>query len=68
MANVIRCDCCQGRKQIKGLGNMEKDCPACRGIGWIDGKDKDLEQDLMEVMKPKKKPGRKPKLENTVQC
>ncbi len=69
MPNLIRCDCCQGLKRIKGLGGIEKDCPGCRGIGWIDNGDKSLEKELserMDIAKPKKKPGRKPKQEPVI--
>ncbi len=35
MEDIKRCDSCQGKKTIKGLGNIEKECPSCQGIGWI---------------------------------
>lgn len=69
MSNVTRCEGCQGRKKIKALGNIEKDCPNCRGIGWLDNGDKSLEKELserMDIAKPKKKPGRKPKQEPVI--
>ncbi len=67
MSNLIRCDSCLGLKRIKGLGNIEKDCPSCRGIGWISGADKELETELsekMDIVKPKAKRGRKKKIVN----
>ena len=30
-----RCSICRGSKKIKGLGNMEKECPECKGIGFV---------------------------------
>lgn len=73
MTNLVRCDCCQGLKRIKGLGGIEKDCPGCRGIGWIAPPEPELVAALSETMdiaKPKKKPGRKKKVvpENVVHC
>ena len=31
----IKCSCCRGQKKIKGLGNIEKECPECKGIGHV---------------------------------
>lgn len=33
---LVRCDTCNGRKKKIGLGGMQKDCDACKGIGWIE--------------------------------
>lgn len=72
--HLTRCDSCMGKKRIKGLGNIEKDCDACRGIGWIEVPDYALETALSnELTKPivtiKKKRGRKPKDDTTIlQC
>lgn len=32
---LSRCTSCHGRKRIVGLGNIEKECPVCKGIGWV---------------------------------
>ena len=64
---MIQCDGCRGRKKIVGLGNIQQDCPACRGIGWIDIPDNDLKVTLGDVMgNPKRK--KKKVHENTLQC
>ena len=33
---MIRCNACQGRKTIMGLGTLERDCTECNGTGWIE--------------------------------
>lgn len=76
MSKLERCDACMGKKKILGLGSIMKDCPECRGIGWIDvpempkgnnlasvGGSMDRDE-FNEMIKPKKKPGRKPKMVN----
>ncbi len=30
-----RCDACDGRKKVTGLGGMIKDCPVCNGVGFV---------------------------------
>lgn len=32
---LSRCSSCHGRKRLIGLGNMEKECHVCKGIGWV---------------------------------
>ena len=32
---LSRCDCCDGRKQLVGLGGMTKDCGNCKGVGFV---------------------------------
>lgn len=32
---LSRCTSCHGRKRVIGLGNIEKECPGCKGIGWV---------------------------------
>jgi len=80
MSNDLkRCDSCLGRKKIIGLGGMERDCPACFGVGWlaktqIDPKTPYNASNSSEVekksshfdvpeVKIKKKPGRKKKVQ-----
>lgn len=33
---LVRCDECQGKKVVMGLGCMQKDCSKCKAIGWLD--------------------------------
>jgi len=56
MANAIRCDICQGKKQILSLGNLQKDCYECHGIGWLQPDEDE------PIVKPKKK--KKPKFKD----
>ena len=30
-----RCDCCHGRRNIVGLGGMQKACGNCKGVGHV---------------------------------
>lgn len=46
-----RCDQCNGRKKIIGLGGMQKDCPSCKGIGHITIKPK---LECIEEEKPRR--------------
>lgn len=32
---LVRCDCCNGRRTIVGLGGMEKKCGNCHGVGHV---------------------------------
>jgi DnaJ-class molecular chaperone len=33
---MMRCQPCNGSKVIKPLGNMEKRCPTCDGVGYVE--------------------------------
>lgn len=33
--SVTRCDCCMGKKTVIGLGAIVKDCPNCKGVGYV---------------------------------
>lgn len=35
MSEITRCDSCHGKKKLTGLGGMIKDCPACKGVGYV---------------------------------
>lgn len=35
MAEIERCTMCRGTKRILGLGMMDRQCPNCKGIGWV---------------------------------
>jgi len=32
---LSRCDHCHGKKRMIGLGNMERDCAYCKGVGYV---------------------------------
>lgn len=34
---VLRCETCEGRKKVLGLGGLIKTCEACAGTGWQVG-------------------------------
>lgn len=36
MSDLTQCFSCNGRKQLTGLGGMMTDCPACKGVGFVD--------------------------------
>jgi len=62
MSEVIRCEACQGRKIIVGLGAMERECVVCRGIGFIEQEEEkvnSVESFPVEQMKVKRKYTRK---------
>ena len=65
MIEPIHCSICRGRKKILGLGSMMKECPSCKGAGWIEIEVKtccgEPIEETMDIPKVKKKPGRKPK-------
>lgn len=69
MSQLIRCDSCNGRKRVLGMGGMEKTCQPCKGVGWI--KDEAEHEIHTEGLKTptgnpviaKRKPGRKPKIQ-----
>lgn len=68
MTDLIRCDICNGRKRILGMGGMEKDCYKCHAIGWTQCNDPIILDKVVnsngDPVKVKKKPGRKPRLLN----
>ena len=41
MTDIVRCECCQGRKKVMGLGMMMKDCSECLGVGFVNAAPKD---------------------------
>lgn len=66
---MIICMTCRGQKKILSLGNIKKECPNCVGIGHVEERVHDFNKELAEVMdmpKPRKKPGRKPKPETVL--
>lgn len=65
---ALLCDSCKGKKKMVGFGNLQKDCGACRGIGWIDIPDDDLKVTLGDVMKNPKRGRKKKVIENVLQC
>lgn len=34
-----RCKKCDGTKKIREMGNVYKQCPECKGVGYIDGEE-----------------------------
>lgn len=46
-----RCTQCSGRKIIRGVGGMRKECPTCKGIGFV--KDIESKQASNEDMQQK---------------
>lgn len=61
--SFTRCCHCKGRKQTMGLGAMLKDCPECKGVGYVKPKVIDAPEvqcDPVEV-KPKVKRTRRPR-------
>ncbi len=44
---MVRCRTCNGFKKILGLGNLQKDCVDCDGIGYIE--DKTEEQEPVKI-------------------
>lgn len=65
MGKIIRCECCNGRKRIIGLGGMQRDCYECDGVGHLELIDEsrvsDKHTELSEETRETKKRGRKPK-------
>lgn len=49
---LLRCECCQGRKHVIGLGGMQKKCGNCMGVGFVKVVDVAVVDD-----KPKSKKG-----------
>ena len=45
---LTRCDCCEGRKHVTGLGGMRKDCDNCKGVGFV-------KQDAEEIVEKVKR-------------
>lgn len=64
---ISRCECCQGRKIVNGLGGMTRECDKCLGVGYIsiDKVVGGLVNDAPVV--DVKKRGRKPKVVNVEQ-
>jgi hypothetical protein len=66
---MIRCTSCNGKKKVLCLGNILKECPYCGGVGFtndtceaeMDGRVNYPPNETMDLPKPRKKPGRKPK-------
>lgn len=65
MSSVKRCITCNGKKKVAPLGFIQKECPACGGIGYTS-KDEKLVNDEVQVngkippIKPIKRRGRPP--------
>lgn len=35
---LSRCDCCEGRRNIVGLGGIQRACGNCKGVGHVNFK------------------------------
>ena len=65
----ISCQDCRGTKKIVGLGNIHKDCPSCRGIGFIELPQNELKVTLKDVMDNSKiRKNKKIANETVLQC
>ena len=53
---LLRCEKCNGRKDILGLGGMIKKCDACHGVGSVEAHKVELVNDKIET--PARKRGR----------
>lgn len=47
--SFVRCLLCNGKKTIVGLGMLEKECPTCYGVGYVDSKPKDSVKDVKKA-------------------
>jgi phage FluMu protein Com len=60
MLGTMRCPHCRGRKNILGFGMLEKKCPECNGIGWVEDKEntqaKHIDESIPEEIKRKGRP------------
>ena len=73
MSDIIRCDSCKGRKRVLGMGGMEKQCPDCGGIGW---RERESQCDILtegltsaagNPVIAKRKPGRRPRIQSSLE-
>ncbi len=58
----VRCDRCQGKKKLIGLGAMAKECEHCKGVGYVSIKDA-----VKKDVDIKVKRGRKPRIKEDEQ-
>lgn len=67
---IAQCLACRGTKKIVALGNMQKSCHYCNGIGYLEEPDKELKVTLGDVMDVIKRKPRKKKIvnETILQC
>lgn len=42
--SFVRCATCNGKKSVMGLGMLEKECPTCYGVGYIDPAPKEVKK------------------------
>ena len=66
MANLLRCESCNGHKNIISLGNILKACTKCNGLGFIEQKEK-ANEETEQIIK-KKPTKKKTKRENVLHC
>ena len=64
------CDMCDGSRNILGMGNIQRKCEKCSGVGYISDKsvlaDKPIKdkEEIISSSNPAKKRGR-PKIDKT---
>ncbi|HEX2549329.1 MAG TPA: hypothetical protein VHM20_05835 [Gammaproteobacteria bacterium] len=51
MSDLARCESCEGRKTILGLGGIRRNCQVCNGVGWVK-KSIEKEPDVIVEAKP----------------
>jgi hypothetical protein len=68
---ISQCLACLGTKRIVALGNIQKSCHYCHGIGYLEEPEKDLKVtlgDIMDIAKRKPKQKKKVVNETILQC
>ena len=60
-----RCESCKGQGKVVGLGCMQKECPACAGVGYIAVDEKPVS--VKRTRKPRSVPCPKPAQEEGLQ-
>jgi DnaJ-class molecular chaperone len=51
MTNLLKCESCNGHKNILALGNILKVCVTCNGLGFVEDKEKIICDDIHRVAK-----------------
>ena len=56
--SIIRCTTCNGSKKISPLGSIQKECPSCHGIGFVDDKPEKNKSEEKEIVRKRGRPPR----------
>ena len=67
---IVRCFRCRGAKEVMAIGMQVKECPECKGVGYVEEEEKALNvepvetvfEQLQDIKKPSKKRGRPKKV------